>query len=112
MESNLVPELKQKIHVLETELERLRHLLFLMKRDKFGSTSEKFTELQPEQLLFNEIEKEAKTAEPEQTELIEGNVGSKRAEVQKSHFRQIYQGKRLLSICLNLKRSARRTGQL
>jgi transposase len=86
MESNLVPELKQKIHVLEIELERLKHILVLMKRDKFGSTSEKFTELQPEQLLFNEIEREAKTAEPEQTELIEGYARKKKGRGAKKPF--------------------------
>lgn len=72
MESKSVPELKEKIQYLETEVGRLQHIIKLLQRDKFGSKSEKAPELEPEQLLFNEIEKEARSEEPEQTELIGG----------------------------------------
>lgn len=80
MDENSVPQLKEKITYLESEVARLTHNLNLLKRDKFGSKSEKFTELPAEQLLFNEIEKEAKadTSEPEQTELIEGYTRKKK----------------------------------
>lgn len=86
MESNSVPELKEKIQILETENSRLKHMLLLMKRDKFGSTSEKLTDLPPEQLLFNEIEKEAKNVEPEQTELIDGYERKKKGRQARKPF--------------------------
>ena len=44
---------------MKAELERLNGIILLLKRGKFRSTSERVTEVPPEQLLFNEIEKEA-----------------------------------------------------
>jgi transposase len=71
MADETVPVLKEKINHLEGEVGRLQHIIHLLKRDKFGKKSEKF-EPAGDQLLFNEIEIEAKTVEPEQTELIPG----------------------------------------
>lgn len=52
-------------------IEKLKHQLF-------GPTSEKFIADESEQFIFNEIEKEAAKAEPEQTELIEGYERNKK----------------------------------
>jgi transposase len=66
-----VAELEEKNKSLEEEVERLRGIILLMNRGKFGSKSERAEELPMEQLLFNEIEREA--ANPlsaEETETI------------------------------------------
>ena len=68
--------LKEENKYLRDEIVRLQHIINLFKRDKFGSKSEKF-ETPSDQLIFNEIEMEAKTAEPEQTELIPGYTRKK-----------------------------------
>jgi transposase len=79
MDESSVPQLKEKITYLESEVARLTHNLNLLRRDKFGSKSEKIMDLPADQLLFNEIEKEAKTSsESKQTELIAGYVRSKK----------------------------------
>ena len=52
-------ELQKKNQSLEVEIERLKGIILLMNRGKFGSTSERVTDLDPAQLVFNEIEKEA-----------------------------------------------------
>ena len=76
MDENTVPHLKEKITYLESEVARLTHNLNLLRRDKFGSKSEKIMDIPPDQLLFNEVEIEAKAAAseslPEQGELIAG----------------------------------------
>ena len=72
MQEEAESQLAQENKVLRNEVLRLGQIIRLLQRDKFGSTSEKLTELGPDQLLFNELELEAKRVEPEQTELIEG----------------------------------------
>jgi transposase len=57
-----------ELKVLRHENAALKNIIELMQRNQFGSTSEKV--LPPDQLLFNEIEVESKSAIPEQTELI------------------------------------------
>ena len=69
-EAHLVEENKK----LRIEVEHLQQLIRLLKRDKFGSTSEKLVGLAAEQLIFNELEMEAKAIVPEQTEMIEGFI--------------------------------------
>lgn len=54
-------ELERKVENLESENEKLRDIILLLRRDKFGSKSERVEDLDPAQLLFNEIEKEAAT---------------------------------------------------
>ncbi len=76
MQDGAVKDLEKENKYLRHENERLRHLLELLKRDKFGSKSEK-VELLEEQLLFNEVERESRPPEPEQVELIEGYVRKK-----------------------------------
>ncbi len=68
MESK-VTELEQEVAFLKSELERYRGLLKLANRDRFGAKSERVEEQPSEQLLFNEIEKEA--ALPEKSEETE-----------------------------------------
>lgn len=64
-------ELKQEVQFLKTEVERLNGIILLLKRGKFGPKSERVTEIPPEQLIFNEIEKEAALPEtPEELETI------------------------------------------
>jgi transposase len=74
MQSEVERDLLEKNKYLHHEVARLQHIIMLFQKDKFGSRSEKLTELAPDQLLFNEIELEARLnpPEPEQTELIEG----------------------------------------
>ncbi len=74
MQNDSPEALIQENKHLREEVHRLQHIINLLKRDKFGAKSEKFTELPAEQLLFNEIEKEAKAnpPEPDQTEMIDG----------------------------------------
>ena len=74
---------------LKNENERLRQIIFLLKRDKFGSKSEKLPDLDQSQFVFNELEVEAKNAEPplpEQTELIEGYERKKRGRGKRKPF--------------------------
>lgn len=55
---------------LKAEVERLNNIILLLKRSKFGKSSER-VEVLSEQLLFNEIEKEAAhPGLPQQTETI------------------------------------------
>ncbi len=63
--------LQEENSILRQQNEALRHIITLLKKDKFGSKSERI-ELPQDQLLFNELEVEARSAEPEQTELIAG----------------------------------------
>lgn len=78
MQDQSQADLKEENKYLREEIRRLEFNINLLKRDKFGSKSEKITDLPSEQLLFNEIEKEAQSVEPEQTELIGGYVRSKK----------------------------------
>jgi transposase len=71
MQDESVTELKEENKFLKAELERVNGILLLFKRDRFGSKSERVTDLPAEQLIFNEIEKEASLPlPPEETETI------------------------------------------
>src|ERR1035437_1445306 len=72
MQAESVTELKEKNQNLEEKRNRLKNIIILMRREQFGSKSERFTELTPDQLIFNEIENESTTlfAQPEATETI------------------------------------------
>lgn len=59
MQDQSQADLKEENKYLREEIRRLEFNINLLKRDKFGSKSEKITDLPLEQLLFNEIEKEA-----------------------------------------------------
>jgi transposase len=59
----------EEVEFLKAENARLHKIILLMKRDKFGSKSEKVIDI-PGQLLFNEIEKEASQLLPPETEKI------------------------------------------
>ncbi len=52
-------ELEREYKFLKSEVERLQEMVFLLKREKFGSKSERFEN--PDQLTFNEIERESAT---------------------------------------------------
>jgi transposase len=52
-------ELEKEYTFLKSEVERLQEMVFLLKREKFGSKSERFEN--PDQLTFNEIEREVAT---------------------------------------------------
>jgi transposase len=47
-------ELQQEVKSLQTEVERLKGMVLLLRREKFGSKSERFENA--DQLIFNEIE--------------------------------------------------------
>lgn len=59
---------KENKHLRE-ELERLHSIIRLLKKDKFGSKSERYENISTEQMVFNEIEVEAPKA-PVETEQI------------------------------------------
>jgi transposase len=59
MPENEVKEIQEENKYLKSELARLNGIILLLKRGKFTPKSERVTELSPQQLLFNEIEKEA-----------------------------------------------------
>jgi len=65
-----VDSLKEENSNLKSEIERLHGIIRLMKRDKFGSKSERVENLPAEQLIFNEIEMEAATPPAEETQTI------------------------------------------
>ena len=71
--------LQEEVSILRQQNQALKHIITLLKRDKFGSKSERI-ELAQDQLLFNELEVEAKAnpEEPEQAELIEGYTRKKK----------------------------------
>ena len=52
-------ELHEEVKFLKTEVDRLNGMLLLLRQEKFGSKSERFVD--PNQLVFNEIEVEAST---------------------------------------------------
>jgi transposase len=64
--------LKNRNQHLETEVERQAWIIKKLKYQIYGPQSEKVIADEPEQSLFNELEKESANIEPEQTELIEG----------------------------------------
>jgi len=66
MQDETVKELKEEVQFLKSELERVNGILLLFKRERFGSKSERMTDVPPEQLLFNEIEYEASLLAPEE----------------------------------------------
>jgi len=71
MQDDSLTELKEENIFLKSELERLNGIILLLKRGKFGSKSERVVDVPPEQLVFNEIEKEATLpVQPELTETI------------------------------------------
>jgi transposase len=71
MQDESVTELKEEVQFLKAELERVNGILLLFKRDRFGSKSERLTDLPAEQLIFNDIETEASLPlPPEETETI------------------------------------------
>jgi len=70
MQTVPLTETQEENRILKDENERLRKIIILLKRDKFGSKSERFIEITPEQLIFNEIEKEAALPEFQETEHI------------------------------------------
>lgn len=59
MQTESITNLKEENKILKDEIDRLRGMLTLLKRGKFGSTSERVVEISPDQLVFNEIEREA-----------------------------------------------------
>ena len=61
MQDSAVTELKEENLFLKSEVERLNGIVLLLKRGKYGPKSESYTEVSPDQLVFNEIEKEAGT---------------------------------------------------
>ncbi len=65
-----VDQLEKKVESLEVENQRLRDMIVLMNREQFGTKSERVEELPLEQLLFNEIEREAANLPTEQYETI------------------------------------------
>jgi transposase len=71
---------------LKNEIEYLRQMILLLKRDKFGSKSEKLPDLASDQFVFNELEVEARNGVPEQTELIEGYERKKKGRGKKKPF--------------------------
>lgn len=68
MASDDISKLRQENSILRQENEALKHIITLLKKDKFGSTSERM-ELPQEQLLFNELEVESKPEEGDETEI-------------------------------------------
>jgi transposase len=65
-----IDSLKEENSNLKSEIERLHGIIRLMKRDKYGPKSERVEDIPPEQLIFNEIEKEAATPPTDETETI------------------------------------------
>jgi transposase len=66
-----VAELEEENSFLRSELERYKAMFKLAQREKFGPSSERVEDLPSEQLIFNEIEKEASLPEvPEETQTI------------------------------------------
>lgn len=66
-----ISQLREENDILRQQNVALKHIIELLKKDKFGSKSERI-ELAQDQLLFNELEVETTPDEPEQTELITG----------------------------------------
>lgn len=67
-----ITTLRERNQHLEQELKHKSWVIEKLKHQLYGPQSEKVIQNEAEQFIFNEIEKEAATIEPEQTELIEG----------------------------------------
>jgi hypothetical protein len=67
MQIESVDHLKQQNKALSDEVERLKDIILLLNREKFGPKSE---QISPDQLIFNEIEVEATTLPEPDTETI------------------------------------------
>lgn len=78
-------QLQRDNHNLRQENDYLKHIITMLKKDKFGSKSERLEQV-VEQLLFNELEVEVLGAEPEQTELIAGYSRKKQGRGAKKPF--------------------------
>src|SRR3989344_3966977 len=65
-----VETLTEEVSLLKSEIERLYGVIRLMKRDQYGSKSERVEDIPPEQLIFNEVEREAALPEADDTETI------------------------------------------
>ncbi len=72
MNNETATDLQNEIRILKDENERLKWLIKKFQHRLYGSTSEKHVEDEIEQMLFNELEVEAQSIEPEQVELIDG----------------------------------------
>lgn len=89
--STLEIQLKDEVTLLKSEVERLRVMVLLLKREKFGSKSERLENV--DQLVFNELERES-GALPDQTgesETITVSYEKKKSKEgrRKSRFRRI-----------------------
>ncbi len=62
--------LKSELGHYKNELEHKQWIIQKLKYQIYGPQSEKVSTDEPEQFIFNELEKEAANIEPEQTELI------------------------------------------
>jgi transposase len=67
--SELEAALTDEVKALKAENERLAGVIRFLKRDLFGSKSERYEEIAG-QMIFNEIEKEASNIKPSETEKI------------------------------------------
>lgn len=77
--------LQEELDILRQQNVALKHIITLLKKDKFGSKSERM-DLPQDQLLFNELEVESRFLEPEQTELITGYTRAKKGRGAKKPF--------------------------
>jgi transposase len=72
MSEEAVAEILKELQFLRHEVEHKNWVIRKLKYQIYGPQSEKMIVDEREQFIFNEIEKEAVEAEPEQTEIIEG----------------------------------------
>jgi transposase len=72
MSDEAIKEMIKENQYLKSEVAHKNWLIQKLKYQIYGPQSEKVIATEPEQPLFNELEKEAANIEPEQTELIEG----------------------------------------
>lgn len=88
MQDEALKKVEEENQHLKAELERLKGIILLLNRSKFGSTSERVTDLDPSQLVFNEIEKEASTL-PTHDEMETISYDRKKVEARRSPFQSI-----------------------
>ena len=67
--AEIIESLNQQVVLLKAENEKLLNILIHLKKEKFGSKSERF-EVDSSQLIFNEIEESAKLPAPPDTEVV------------------------------------------
>src|ERR1035437_2691174 len=72
MSEDTIAEMIKENQLLKNEVEHKNWVIQKLKHQIYGPQSEKVNIDEPEQFIFNEIEKESAMAEPEQTELIAG----------------------------------------